>query len=303
MKWLRLALRIVLSAFFVISAIGKLQSIDTFEVYVYRVSFFDFDAAAMFARLLIGLELFIAVALLIKFRFKFIWKLIFIFLVLMSFFLVFQIIKGSTDNCYCLGELVDFSPMESLVKNLVLIVFLFIIRKSKSLKWRYQTLVLGLLFIGALATPLIASPPDLFIKGSFNKAEHNQQALDDAIREKEIPASFMHGRKMLAFYSTYCPYCKMASTRIGALVRKSDIDTNNINVIFWVRGDTASVQRFYLDTHSPHYNYVIVNTHKFLDITKGRMPLILLINDGKVEEETNYRTIDADRIRRFFNKN
>lgn len=302
MNLIKLALRVMVGAFFIVSAVGKLMSIDAFEVFIYRTTFLNYDMATVAARLLIGAEFLIAIFLLIKLRFKFTWWVTLLFLLVFSGFLLVQIMSGSDDNCFCLGELVDFSPTESLIKNLVLIVFLLIIRQSKDVRFKYENWAFGLLLLAGLSVPLLISPPDVFIAGKFNPAQHDQQALQEALEEGSIPYDFVENRKLLAFYSTGCKFCKMSSTRIGTIIKKAEIDTSKLNIIFW--GDsTVQAQQFFDDTHAPVLNYVPLETKAYLDITKGRMPLILLINDGIVEHKMNYRTIDEELIVEFLEGN
>lgn len=89
---------------------------------------------------------------------------------------------------------------------------------------------------------------------------------------------------------------------MGTIVKKAEIDPSKLNIVFW--GDsTVQAQQFFEDTHSPALNYVPLETKSYLDITKGRMPLILLINDGVVEHKMNYRTIDEELIVEFLQSN
>lgn len=298
MKALNIVLRILLSVFFAVSAISKIVSIEAFEVYLFRTSFLAYDAATLVARLLVAAELLIGLCLLIRLKFRFIWWATLFFLIIFSGFLAVQAWGGADDNCFCMGELVDFSPLESLIKNLVLLIMLVLIRNSPDIKFRGKNLVFAAIVIVSLAVPFVVSPPDLFVSGQFDEAEHDQKALTEVVEEGNIPEAFITDRKLLSFYSTGCRFCKMASTRIGAIVRKSDIDSTLVNVVFW--GDsTVKAQEFYADTHSPVFDYTNLDTKPYLQITKGRMPLILLLEDGEVKHEMNYRTMDEKLIADF----
>lgn len=299
MKWLKLALRLILSAFFVVSAISKLQSIESFEVYLYSSTFLNYDMATIVARLIIGAELLIALFLLIKLKFRLVWWLTFAFLLVLSLFLLFQMLRGSDENCFCLGELVDFSPTESLIKNGILLLLLLLIRNTPDLNIKAGNWIFSGLLIVGIAAPLIYSPPDLFVKQRYKKAEHDQQALDMAIKNGEIPSEFVQGKKLLSFYSPTCKFCRMAAKRIGTTVKKYDIDPARLNIVFWGDSSSVNANEFYDKTLSPNYKYVPMGTKPYLKITKGRMPLILLVQDGEVKYQMNYRTIDEKRIEEF----
>ncbi|AEV31840.1 DoxX protein [Owenweeksia hongkongensis DSM 17368] len=300
MKWLKLALRLIVGVFFIFSAYGKLDAMGAFEVYVFRSSFLSFDGASVVARLIVAAEIIAGVGIIFKLGYKAIWRLTFLFILVLTGFLAKQLLLGSDENCFCLGELMEMSPAESLLKNVVLIGLLLLIRKDDvTFDFRLKQLVVSLVFAASVIVPFVISPPDLFVKGQFNSAEYNQTALDDAIANGEISTKFLKGRKMLSFYSMKCKYCKMSSERISALVRKNDIQRSQVNIIFG--GMSGNPIEFFEETHSQVFEFSRLPREPFLSITKGMMPLTLLIEDGKVISEMNYRTIDEKEITNFLN--
>lgn len=302
MKWFKLILRLIIGTFFIFSAYGKMEAMEAFEVYIFRSSFLTFDAATIVARLIIAAELIAGIGFITKWVFRLIWKLTMLFILMLSVFLAWQVMAGDEGNCFCLGELMEMTPAESLLKNVALILaLLFVRREEDKLEFKYKTLLTSLVFVAALIVPFIISPPDIFVKGRYKPAEHNQEVLDQAIDDGSIPADFISGRSLLSFYSTGCKYCKMAATRISVIVDKNQIDKANVHQVFW--GEETDPTEFYEKTHSMRFEYVGMPTKQYLDITKGRMPLILLIEDGEVVEEMTYRTIDAGKIIQFLRGN
>ena len=302
MKWFKLILRLIIGTFFIFSAYGKMEAMEAFEVYIFRSSFLTFDAATIVARLIIAAELIAGIGFITKWVFRLIWKLTMLFILMLSVFLAWQVMAGDEGNCFCLGELMEMTPAESLLKNVALILaLLFVRREEDKLEFKYKTLLTSLVFVAALIVPFIISPPDIFVKGRYKPAEHNQEVLDQAIDDGSIPADFISGRSLLSFYSTGCKYCKMAATRISVIVDKNQIDKANVHQVFW--GEETDPTEFYEKTHSMRFEYIGMPTKQYLDITKGRMPLILLIEDGEVVEEMTYRTIDAGKIIQFLRGN
>ena len=302
MKWLKLLLRLAIGVFFIFSAYGKLDSMGAFEIYVFRSSFLSFDAASIVARLIVVAELFAALGFIFKWGYQLIWKLTMVFILILTAFLAYQVAGGDEENCFCLGELMEMSPTESLLKNAILIILLMLVRReSPATSFRFRTVLMALSFTAVVVVPFVVSPPDLFVKGSFRPAEHNQQALDEAMNRGDIPQRFVKGRNVLSFYSMACKYCKMSSTRISGMVSKNDIDRNQVHIIFG--GSKGNPIEFFEETNSSVFEFSRLPRNPFLSITKGRMPLTLLIEDGKVIEEMNYRTIDEKRITRFLKGN
>lgn len=298
MKWVKLLVCLSVSALFAVSATGKLMSIDSFEIYLYRVTLLDYDLATIVARLLIGVEFLIAAIFLVRIRYRLIWWLTLLFLGIFSIFLISQIMKGESENCFCLGELMDLSPKESLLKNGITFLLMLFVYRVNSWSFKGSNIIFILILIPALATPLVVSPPDIFVKGRFNQAQHDQHALEQVVFNDLIPAEYIEGKKVLAFYSTKCRYCQMAAERLGALIEKGEVDADHFRIVF--PGDSVKdVSDFFEKTHSPVLQHTFLTSRRFLDITKGRFPLILMIDDAWVEARYSYRTIDEEEIRRF----
>lgn len=302
MKWFKIILRLIIGAFFLLSAYGKVEAMEAFEIYIFRSSFLSFDGASVVARLIVAAELIAAVGFITKWGYKAIWKLTMIFILILTAFLAWQAMAGDEANCFCLGELMEMSPTESLLKNVGLIMALLFVRREEDvLTFKFKRGVTSVVFTTALVIPFIMSPPDIFVKGRFKPAEHNQEVLDLAIEDGSIPADFVSGRTLVSFYSTGCKYCKMAATRLSVIIDKNQIDKGSVHQVFW--GEETDPTEFYEKTHSMRFEYVGMPTKQYLDITKGRMPLILLIDDGEVVDEMTYRTIDAGKIIQFLKGN
>lgn len=299
MKWVKIVSRILISAFFALSAISKMMGVEAFEIYLYRSSFLSYDAATIAGRFIIASELLIAICLLIKLKFRIVWGITFLFLLIFSIFLAFQMLLGADENCFCLGELMEMSPAESLIKNALLLLLLMLVKNSSNFRFRNENWAFAGTVILSLLVPVILSPPDVFVQGSFDEARHDQEALMQAIDSGDIPPYFTEGKNLIAFYSLSCKYCRMASTRIGTSVREAGIDNSLVHIVFW--GDsTLAFKPFFEETFSPEFEYAYLSTEPYLAITKGRMPLILLIEDGKVIHQMNYRNLDEGKIEEFF---
>ena len=116
---------------FIIAAILKLISIDEFEIYIYSFDIFSFLLTTFVSRFIIIGEFVLGLFLILKINYKTTWRLAFISLILFTLFLVYVAIFRNDDNCHCFGELVELSPLESIVKNLILIVLLLLCRRTK----------------------------------------------------------------------------------------------------------------------------------------------------------------------------
>jgi hypothetical protein len=69
-------------------------------------------------------------------------------LLVFSGFILYLEVFTKTDECFCFGTLIQFSNKFSLVKNLVLMVLLFVLRKSITADFQWGRLKRLYLLIG-----------------------------------------------------------------------------------------------------------------------------------------------------------
>jgi uncharacterized membrane protein YphA (DoxX/SURF4 family) len=292
--------RIILGLVFIASAVSKLLSIDEFEIYVFSHNMLSFNLSALAARLLIGFEFFIGVMLLVNFYFRQVWLLSVLMLSGFTIYLAIISITGFSENCHCFGEMLKMSPIESMVKNGILLLGFIAIRKCTPFTFKYKmltTLTLGLI---CLSLPTIISPPDFFYPEQNTQiGVVNKNGLDSlVIDNNKFPIKCDTGRKTLCFYSPKCRFCKLSERKISSIVKRNGLDSTNFVNIFW--GDsTTTLDKFY-STSFIRFQHAFLNTKDFFAITGGVMPIILLIDDKNIMKRYNYRTIDESEIVNFF---
>ena len=119
-------INIGIGSVFVIAAILKLISIDEFEIYIYSFNLLSFFLTTFVSRIIIAGEFVLGLFLILGINYKFTWRTTFITLILFTLFLIYVAIFRQDSNCHCFGELIQLNPLESIIKNLILIVFLII---------------------------------------------------------------------------------------------------------------------------------------------------------------------------------
>ncbi len=125
------ALKSVLGIFFIVSALAKFVSIDSFNIYLFSFGFLSFRLSVIVGWLAISTEILLGVALLSNRHHRFVCLLNVLMLLGFTFFLVYAWFVGRTDSCHCMGELLPFDPIHSILKNAVLLVLLFWV-------WKYS---------------------------------------------------------------------------------------------------------------------------------------------------------------------
>ncbi len=299
MKWRYYLLRLLLAAFFLFSALSKLQDIDLFEIYIYQLGIFDFVLSSWIARLIISFELYLGVGFLSGLHLKTFCKLGTIGILSFSVFHLYNIFFREEANCFCFGELINIPSEQSLMLNFVVLIFIFLVRRRPSQSGKWFRLSHAIMLAIALITSVIVSPPDHLISKGFSESEVDRKALQEIIDNNLLPVELSHGKQVLCFYSTNCKFCRLSSSKIGAAFRRHDIPVMRHHAIFM--DDSAdNIEEFVKETAGVRSNDYFLARGPFLKITKGRMPLIVLLQDGRIVEKWHYRSIDENRLEQFF---
>ena len=139
---INIIIRYLISILFFVSAITKLypfemmQGIEKGFVQGQLVPMgFTEILASYFARFIIAVEFFIALAFLQR---NYLKKIIIPFSILLvsvfTFHLLYKVALGDSSNCGCFGELIKMTPLEAVIKNiltLVALIFLYIKSSEK----------------------------------------------------------------------------------------------------------------------------------------------------------------------------
>ena len=137
------AIRIIVAAVFILSAVGKLSIDSLLDKPMFALRNFErnflvngiglsYDWAKILSRLLIGLELSLAILIVMPFYLKkIIIPAIIGLLGVFSIHLLIQTIGGEAGNCGCFGDLIPMTPLQALIKNLIaiglLLLFVFLL--------------------------------------------------------------------------------------------------------------------------------------------------------------------------------
>ena len=132
-------IRIGIGSVFIIASILKLITIDEFEIYIYSFNIFSFFITTILSRLLIVGEIVLGIFLIFKIYYRFTWKATLTIQILFTIFLIYTALFRDDGNCHCFGDLVQLSPMQSIIKNLVIIGALFLLKLRPSELQNFRT--------------------------------------------------------------------------------------------------------------------------------------------------------------------
>lgn len=274
-------LRVLLGLVFAVSAVAKLLAIDAFELYVFSYGFVPLNVTYVLVRLCIAGEALLGVMIVTGWWRRWVNLAVLMVLLLFSLFLCYAALSGRDDSCQCMGRLAEMPPAVSLLKNAVLIVVtLFVTKKGRGLeesRWpRAKKLVVtAAVAVGLTVAVFVVSVPDNWMFGD-EEMLYDKELLQETVGERGLG----DGRMLVAFVTPGCPYCMMSKEKIGMIARRHDLDTT---AIVYIEPADIGAQRF-------------------MDLTYGSRPLVVLLDNGTPVGTWHYRNIDERRLAEFLPK-
>lgn len=297
-----LALKISLGLVFVVSAILKIADIDKFEIYVYSYHFFSLNFSFLVARVAIIAELVLGIGLISNCFHKLMWWGSVLMLIGYTFFLTYALILGRTDNCHCFGDYLRFNPWQSILKNVVLLALFALIYRVKGKRFKRDVLALiGTALACGIAVFLI-SPPDNYTLSYDSSHDLNVELFKEALQDPPLDGFHLtEGKKVVGIFSSGCEYCKMSAHKLSLMQTYYGFPKDDILYVFM--GTEEGVERFYNESESIRYQYVIYDDVKrLLMMNNGVFPVIVMMENGEVVHEYGFRNMKESEIKTFFSK-
>ena len=292
-------LRVLLGLVFIVSAVLKIVGIDNFEIYIYSYHFFSLNMSFMVARVAIIVELVLGIMLIANCLHKLVWWGSMAMLVGYTLLLIYALHLGRTDSCHCFGDVLQFNPKQSLVKNGALMLLFLLIYNAKEWKTPFRWLILCLAVMASSIGVFVASPPDNFTS-NYDPEQHLQTALFDEMLDMAPldDLGLREGKQVVAVFSTGCEYCQMAAHKLSLMQQYYGFPDENITYIFM--GNEEGVARFYEQSESARYRDVLYpDVVLLLKAVNGNFPVVIFMEDGVVVHEYGFRNMREDEIKAF----
>ena len=154
-----------------------------------------------------------------------------------------------------------------------------------------------MLFLLSLAMPFFVNLPEFLME---EKAiSYDKETLTEFLNQENIPVDLKKGKRIVCFYSTVCSHCRIAAKKMDIMAEKISIPDS---VFFWgVYDSKGKLDEFLSSKNIKEHDYVLLDS-KIFSITHGRLPLILLMRDGHVEEMMSNQTLTEDKVFSFMSK-
>lgn len=288
---------------FIFSGYTKLFPVEIFEYSLVDTGFFSWTLAPILARLLIGLEFFIGIALLFNLNSRNMYRLVFGLLVFFCIYLGYDLVKnGNSGNCGCFGLAFIMSPLQAILKNVFLIALVLLLMRyyPTGFTFRFKRFLIVGFALMTFALPFILNPVAL------SQSEHYSQAASGY----ELPLKILYnsppnpvpdvnlhkGKWIVAYLSLACPHCKVAAYKIHILKKKHP----DWPFFLVLNGNPESLEPFFSETQAEDIEHIrFSGPGKFLKMSGPLLPAIFLIDHSIVKAKPSYLHLNETSLEKW----
>lgn len=283
----------VLGLIFLLSAISKLITIEIFEQFIFSLKILPLNSSIVLARLVVAFELIIGLFYILNLKNRLTSIITTISLIGFTAFIIYIETNGISDDCHCFGTTFQLSNIESIFKNIALLIIVaFNYKKQDSQKF------VAIKIIATITLSLTISLAHHFpshLVGIEPEIEYCKPCLTSFLEQQNL----QNETKVICFISTKCKYCKLAAQKMTVINDKVKQE-DKILYVLWDENHDASL--FFNETKSAVFNSIDLNVLTFLQLTQGQMPLIVVLEKGKVIRTFRYQDIDESFLLQFLNR-
>ena len=280
------------------------MSIDEFEIYIYSFDIFSFLLTTFVSRFIIIGEFILGLFLILKINYKLTWRLTFISLILFTLFLIYVAIFRQDANCHCFGELVELSPLESIIKNLVMIALLILGQRTTDNGQQTQAQSSKLLVLSSTFLVFIISPPDSIYKMIYSTEKEVStvdlyKSFDEVVKidftEEGLVFDSISSFKekenqLIVIVSSGCKYCRLGLKKLSLMMKNEDLATDNVDIFIW--GSPEGIENFRNETMTEDYSYWHIMPNRAIEITYGRFPIFIFLKEKDIIKIGDFRDVD-----------
>jgi hypothetical protein len=307
-KLLSVLLSISIGLLFIVSAATKIYPMEPFEYQFVDIGIANWKTAPYLARFFIGMEFFLGMLLVFNILLrKFTIKFAIALLVMFNIYLVYRIVlDGNVGNCGCFGEVIKMSPLEAIIKNMVLIiasVVLYFITEKDRWKPMLKKIFIPVMFIASMCLGFFIYPMDAVMSSSLDKKTVNYKVpleLMYSNEQKYKPAiDLTKGKHIIAFLSLTCQHCKIAAQKINVMHKKNP----DIPFYYAFNGNEKLIQSFLEYTNTKDIPHHLFNGPKdWIPVAGISLPVIMYIDNSIVYKKVNGLELDQKDIEDWLKK-
>ncbi|WMJ75576.1 hypothetical protein RCC89_20785 [Cytophagaceae bacterium ABcell3] len=181
------------------------------------------------------------------------------------------------------------TPLEGILKNILLIAAVFGLQKLKSgFTFRFRKASIALALLITLALPFILNP---IYSGAAN--------FDREAKDYELPLDILYnsstntpphkdlknGKWLIAYISLTCPHCKIAAYKLHILQKNNP----DLPIYMVLNGKDENIEPFFEKTKANNISYSMFSGgSEFLKMSGPALPAIFMVENGVVYKKTDY---------------
>jgi hypothetical protein len=210
--------------------------------------------------------------------------------------------RKDINDCGCFGNIIEFTPWQSFIKNIVLILWgYFLFKISHSELKRFKWLIGIIIVLASLAFPAIINPPDAFIDYGISNDRVGEKLDMNLFGEQKFNDGehrVDEGKVVLAFLSPQCKFCKYAALKLSIIHREQN-EPFPLYIVFWDVPDKKALGKFHSLSKSDKIPYKLLPERTFLTLSGSSLPAIFFLEDGIIKKKTGFRTMKPEEIIEF----
>lgn len=293
---------VLVGSVFVFSAFVKLFPIELLEIAIVETGLLGWKLAPIVARLLIASEFALGLFLIMNIKPKLVSALTALSLIVFTLYLVCLLVfQGNDVNCNCFGLYMVMNPIESILKNIVLLAFVALLYfKNQAIKYPKEWILLAFGVLLSIIVPFVINPPK-FDKSKYEYNVEQPYLMDFSIiysdSEIEQPQiDLQKGKHLVAFFSYSCQHCVVSAYNLQLIALRNP----DFSFYFFINGDENDLKTFHNLTKSEHVPHSILLAKPLVMLVGNKLPAIFLINDSYVEKRIHPNGIDEEVIMEWF---
>lgn len=270
---LELILRVFIGIVFLFSAYSKFISPGLTEIILVDHGIvLTRETAAVIVRILIGFEFALGILLILPYSLKtIVIPTAILFLIFFTGYLAYTgFILKDVQNCGCFGEMIKMSPVESIMKNIVLIFLLILLFKFTNEKKKHY--VAPMVVVLCIASVFVFLPVNS--QKEFKFANYTNF-------EGEGRVDLSAGERLLVILNLECDHCQTLAKELSE-IRNQNNKLPKLYVLLFKEGN-VTVDSFKTITKFI-FPYHMIGMNEFLNLIGQSPPRIYWLKNRKVKE-------------------
>lgn len=294
---------IIIGIFLLFSALSKTQPISTFISTIYNQLPLQFTYVTLLAQFIVSLEAALGVMLIMGLLGKrrwVLWVTQILFIVFTGFVIYLWNKDGDQADCGCLGEWIKLTPIETFIKNIVLIILttllLFKYKPAEgSSRYIFTYVILVILFFYTI----LFYPAELDVDRLY--AQDNKDNHPTLINGAQ--PDIREGKYILSFLSFTCSHCKTAAKMLSGFYNTD----SKLPIIFVFneksKNDIEKKESFFSELPNKDVPYMFIDSENFVFLAGQSVPSIYLISDKEIDKKyDNYSKMTLEELQDWHNE-